>query len=74
MKRVTVLYPNKRGAKFDFAYYPGKHIPWVSGLLGQKIEVHKGISSLTGGAPVFLCVASIHMNSMEVAAFKGALR
>ena len=65
MKRVTVLYPNKNDAKFDFNYYTRKHVPWVSGLLGLKIDVHKGISSPTGSAPAFLFVAAIHINSIE---------
>ena len=64
MHRFTVLYPNKSGAKFDFEYYMGKHIPWVSALVGQEIEVRKGISSLGGSPAAFLCVASIPVKSI----------
>ena len=65
MQRVTVLYPNGADTKFDFDYYLGKHVPWVAGLVGQKIEVRRGIASLTGSPAAFVCVAAIFINSME---------
>jgi hypothetical protein len=52
MVRVTVLYPNESGKRFDHAYYAGKHLPMVmerlkgSGML--RYEVDKG---LAGGGP-----------------------
>ena len=65
MQRVTVLYANKDGATFNFDYYTKKHVPWVAGLVGNKIEVRRGISSVSGGAASFVCVATIFINSME---------
>jgi uncharacterized protein (TIGR02118 family) len=65
MQRVTVLYPNKADTKFDFDYYLSRHVPWVAGLVGQKIEVRRGISSATGSAAAFVCVATIFINSVE---------
>jgi uncharacterized protein (TIGR02118 family) len=65
---VTVAYPNKTDANFDFDYYMKKHIPWVAGLVGKAIEVRRGISSATGSAAAFVCVASIPIDS--VAAFQ----
>ena len=64
MERVTVVYPNKADAKFDFDYYMSKHIPWVAGLVGKSIEVRRGISSATGAAAPFVCVATIPINSV----------
>jgi hypothetical protein len=29
MIKVTVMYPNGSGAKFDMNYYVGKHLPMV---------------------------------------------
>jgi uncharacterized protein (TIGR02118 family) len=63
MKYVTVTYPNKNGAKFDFEYYMRKHIPIVSGLLGTSIE--QGLSSSAGAPPTNICVARIRINSTE---------
>ena len=62
MQRVTVLYPNGPDVKFDFDYYLAKHVPWVAGLVGQSIEVRRGVSSPTG-SPAFVCIATIHIES-----------
>jgi uncharacterized protein (TIGR02118 family) len=65
MQRVTVLYPNGTDTRFDFDYYLSKHVPWVAGLVGQKIEVRRGISSPTGSPAAFVCIATIFVNSLE---------
>ena len=64
MQRVTVVYPNKADATFDFDYYTKKHVPWVAGLVGKSIEVRRGISSATGSPAAFLCVATINVDSI----------
>jgi uncharacterized protein (TIGR02118 family) len=65
MQLVTVLYPAKDGAKFNFEYYMKKHIPWVSELVGKPIDVRRGLSSATGAPAPFICVATIHINSLD---------
>ncbi|MGC2198138.1 MAG: EthD family reductase [Terriglobales bacterium] len=65
MQRVTVLYPNGADTRFDFDYYLKKHVPWVAGLAGQKIEVRRGLSSPTGSPAAFVCIATIFVNSVE---------
>jgi uncharacterized protein (TIGR02118 family) len=65
MQRVTVIYPNKDGAKFNFDYYTKKHVPWVAGLVGKSIEVRRGLSSATGAPAPFVCVATINVNTIE---------
>jgi uncharacterized protein (TIGR02118 family) len=65
MRFVTVAYPNQSGAKFDFDYYMQKHIPMVASLLGTSIEVSKGIGTPTGEPVASLCVARIHIRSIE---------
>jgi hypothetical protein len=35
MERVSVVYPNKTDAKFDFGHYTPKHIPFVAGLVDE---------------------------------------
>jgi uncharacterized protein (TIGR02118 family) len=64
MQRVTVIYPNKTDAKFDFNYYMKKHIPFVAGLVGKSIEVRRGISTATGSPAAFVCVATIPIDSV----------
>ena len=49
--KVSVVYPNSEGKKFDMDYYCNKHIPLVGSLLGDALKgatVEKGIG---GGAP-----------------------
>lgn len=61
---VTILYPNKEGAKFDFNYYVNKHIPMTAMLFGHSIQVLKGVASPTGGPP-FLCIGRIPVKSLD---------
>lgn len=58
-QRITVIYPNKIGSKFDFDYYMQKHIPWVANLFGTSIEVRRGISAPDGSAAPYVCIAAI---------------
>ena len=51
MITVTVLYPNKDGAKFDMSYYLNKHIPMVKKLLGPALKGTVVEQGLSGGAP-----------------------
>ena len=65
MQRVTVLYPNAADTKFDFDYYLSKHVPWVARLVGQSIEVRRGLSALDGARAPFICVATIFVKTLE---------
>jgi len=64
-QRVTVIYPNKDGSKFDFDYYAQKHVPWVARLFGKSIEVRRGISSAAGAPAPYVCIATIAANITE---------
>ena len=70
MIKVTVLYPNQPGKKFDWNYYTGKHIPLVQqrlkslGLIGS--EVDRGISAADPKAPApFVAIAHIYFRTVE---------
>ena len=39
MIKVSVMYPNKPGARFDHAYYLQKHMPDGQGTHGLSAEV-----------------------------------
>lgn len=69
MIRVSVLYPNAAGTKFDMAYYCNKHIPMVKQLLGiacKRIDVDHG---LTGAQPelsaTFAAMAHLTFDSVD---------
>jgi len=54
MVKVSVLYPNAAGTKFDMTYYLNRHIPMVRRLLGSALKgvtVEHGISGEEPGSP-----------------------
>ena len=51
MIKVSVLYPNNEGAKFDMAYYLNKHIPMVKEKLGAACKGAAVEAGLSGAAP-----------------------
>ncbi|MGA9368763.1 MAG: EthD family reductase, partial [Steroidobacteraceae bacterium] len=47
MIKVSVMYPNKPGARFDHDYYRDRHMPLVKRLMGDKCRyytVDKGLA------------------------------
>jgi uncharacterized protein (TIGR02118 family) len=55
MIKVTILYPNAEGKKFDMDYYTNKHMPLVASLLGDSLKlfgIDKGIGGRTPADPI----------------------
>ena len=70
MIKVTVLYPNEEGKKFDLDYYLNKHLPLVQGLLGpmglQKGEAEKGVSGTDPNQPApFVAVGHLFFETTD---------
>jgi len=74
MIKVSVLYANCEGGRFDCDYYCTKHIPLVKRLLGPAIKgiaVEQRIGGQTpGSAAPFLAVGQLLFDSLE--AFQSA--
>jgi len=74
MIKVSVLYPNGAGRKFDIDYYCRVHMPMVERLLGaplQRIAVEHGLGGGAPGAPPpFLALGHLYFES--VGAFQNA--
>jgi uncharacterized protein (TIGR02118 family) len=74
MIKVSVLYPNGPGSKFDLDYYCRRHMPMVQQRLGaplQRIAVEHGIAGGTPGSPPpFLASGHLYFESLE--AFQSA--
>src|SRR5262245_35177869 len=52
--KVSVLYPNTQGCKFDMNYYLTRHMPMVQQKLGaacKRMAVEEGIAGGAPGAP-----------------------
>jgi uncharacterized protein (TIGR02118 family) len=51
MIKVSVMYPNTPGARFDHAYYRDKHMPLVKALMGERCRYYTVDKGIAGGAP-----------------------
>ncbi|MGC8522646.1 MAG: EthD family reductase [Steroidobacteraceae bacterium] len=69
MIKVSVMYPNTPGARFDHAYYRDRHMPLVKNRMGEKClyyTVDKGLASGAPGAPAtYLAMCHIFCDSVE---------
>jgi uncharacterized protein (TIGR02118 family) len=65
MPVLTILYPNTEDGFFDFDYYLEKHIPLSEEINGAKFEILKGVSSVDGQKPPFICIARLPIRSVE---------
>ncbi|MBZ5529046.1 MAG: EthD family reductase [Acidobacteriia bacterium] len=69
MIKVSVLYPNTAGSRFDMDYYLNKHIPMVRGKVGPALKgvaVDQGLGSVPPGTPpIYLATAHLLFESME---------
>ena len=69
MFKVSVMYPNEKGAKFDFEYYRTTHMQLVEkhlkpfGLI--KTDVLKGISGGGDAAAPFICIGNLYFDSVD---------
>jgi uncharacterized protein (TIGR02118 family) len=67
--KVSVLYENSPGKKFDMNYYCTKHIPMVKQRLGsacKRAEVDQGLAGVQPGSkPPFVAQAHFLFDSLE---------
>jgi uncharacterized protein (TIGR02118 family) len=68
MYKVSVMYPNQKGTRFDLEYYRTTHMALVEkhmkpfGFLGA--EVLRGVSG--GGRPApYVCIGNLHFDSAD---------
>lgn len=74
MIRVTVLYPNGEGARFDNKYYLDQHMPMVKKKLGaacKRVAVEQGMSGAEPGSkPPNFAICQLDFESVD--AFQSA--
>lgn len=62
MIRITILYPNTQGKRFDFSYYSEQHMPMAIKMLGkhpgyQGVSVERGLGgAMPGSAPTYIAI------------------
>jgi len=72
MIKVSVMYPNTPGARFDHAYYRDKHMPLLKRLMGDSCKsytIDKGLGGLGPGAPA-VYVGMCHVFCDSVGSFQ----
>lgn len=74
MIKVSVMYPNTPGARFDHQYYRDSHMPMLKTKLGDAClyyTIDKGLAGgVPGAAPTY--VAMCHFFCESVASFQAA--
>jgi uncharacterized protein (TIGR02118 family) len=74
MIKVSIFYPNRPEAKFDFDYYLNKHMPMSLELLGSAIKsvsIERGVEGREAkSSPVYVALCHFVCESRE--AFEAA--
>jgi uncharacterized protein (TIGR02118 family) len=69
MIKVSVMYPNPPGAKFDHQYYREKHMPMVKSRMGDHCKYYTVDKGLAGGAPdapaTYIAMGHLFCESVE---------
>ena len=68
MIKVSVLYPNGEGKKFDMDYYCNQHVPMVGGLLGEAVKaatVEKGLGGAENSPATYAAMGNLYFDSLD---------
>ena len=69
MFKISVMYPNTEGARFDYEYYTSTHIRLVEENLRPfgmvKIEVDKGISGGSDLPAPYICIGHLYFETPD---------
>ncbi len=74
MIKVSVMYPNTEGARFDHNYYRDKHLPFLKDKMGDAClyyTIDKGIAGGAPGSPA-LYIAQCHVFCESIESFQAA--
>lgn len=72
MIKVSVMYANKPGVRFDHVYYRDRHLPLIKDRMGEGLKYYTIDKGLAGGAPNAPAelVAMCHLLCDSVAAYQ----
>ncbi len=69
MIKVSVMYPNTPGARFNHDYYANKHMPLVKQRMGDACKFYTVDKGIAGGAPgtaaTYIGMCHIYCDSVE---------
>jgi uncharacterized protein (TIGR02118 family) len=69
MIKVSVMYPNTPGARFDHDYYRDTHMPLLQARMGAhclRYTIDKGLAGGAPGAPpIYVGMCHVYCDSVE---------
>jgi len=69
MIKVTILYPNKKGGRFDFDYYLKRHMPMSierHGSALRGVTVERGLSgTIPNSQPTYVAICHLFFDSVD---------
>jgi len=74
MIKVSVMYPNAPGVRFDHGYYRDKHLPLIEKRMGEALNYYTIDKGLAGGTPDTppAYVAACHLLCDSVEAYRSS--
>jgi len=71
MVKISILYPNKKGSRFDMSYYVNTHMPMSIERLSankgfQGVSVDRGLAGeIPGSEPTYVAMCHFLFDSVE---------
>jgi uncharacterized protein (TIGR02118 family) len=68
MIKVSVMYPNRAGIRFDHDYYRDKHLPLIKARMGGALQyyaIDKGLAGDATGGPAYVAMCHLICDSVE---------
>src|SRR4051812_48308049 len=71
MVRISILYPNNEGSRFDFLHYVETHMPMSIALLSahpgfKGVSVERGVGgAIPGSEPAYIAMCHFLFTSIE---------
>ena len=69
MIKVSVLYPNSEGKKFNMDYYCNEHFALLNNLLGDALKsssIESGLAGVMPGSPApFVAIINMYFDTLE---------
>ena len=70
MIKVSVMYPQSPGTRFDHDYYREKHLPLIKSRMGEALKYYAIDKELAAGAPY---VAMCHLICDSLQAYQSSM-
>ncbi len=65
MIRMSVMYPNEEGKRFDLDYYVQKHMALCRKLMGPEVLVKSEVDKAADPNAPFICIGHLYFKTME---------